>query len=62
MDKEKLRKEIEEATEKLNNKKVCMCERYSRIVGYYRSYASFNLGKLEEARIRKNYIIIQEGV
>jgi len=33
------------------------CEVYSRVVGYYRPVQSWNAGKQEEFKQRKNYII-----
>jgi len=41
----------------MKNKKRTKCEIYSRVVGYIRPISQWNLGKQEEFKDRKIYIL-----
>ena len=42
---------------KKKEKTVVPCEVYSRVVGYYRPVQSWNLGKQEEFKHRKEFVV-----
>jgi len=42
---------------KKKEKIVVPCEVYSRVVGYYRPVQSWNLGKQEEFKDRKEFVV-----
>lgn len=49
--------EIKELREKSENVKGTECEVYTRIVGYHRALDSWNKGKMEEYKNRKEYAL-----
>lgn len=55
--KEAIDKEIEGLRAELPTITGKVCEVYTRIVGYYRNYANFNLGKVEEYNARKEFVV-----
>jgi anaerobic ribonucleoside-triphosphate reductase len=50
-----IQKKIQELKLQKDSIKGTKCEVYSRVVGYLRPVASWNEGKREEFKIRKNY-------
>jgi isocitrate dehydrogenase kinase/phosphatase len=52
-----INKLIGQLTDKLNNTIGTVCEVYSRIVGYYRNTANWNIGKSEEFKERVPFIV-----
>jgi hypothetical protein len=52
-----IKEEIKELKHKLQNVQGSECEVYTRIVGYYRSVANWNVGKSEEYKFRKEFDI-----
>ena len=56
-DKETIDKEIAGLKEEWSSSLGKNCEVYTRIVGYYRNYANFNLGKVEEYNARKEFVV-----
>ena len=52
-----IRKKIEELKLQKDLVEGTKCEVYSRVVGYLRPVASWNEGKREEFKMRKNYCL-----
>ncbi len=50
-----IQKKIQELKLQKDSVEGTKCEVYSRVVGYLRPVASWNEGKREEFKIRKNY-------
>lgn len=55
MSKEELKNKIAQLTEEKAHIKGTTCEVYSRVVGYLRPVQSWNSGKKEEFKMRKNF-------
>lgn len=50
-----IQKEIDQEKAKLETIQGSQCERYSRIVGYYRPKTLWNPGRAEEDKLRKSF-------
>jgi len=57
---EEIQKEIDAEKEKLPKITGTRCERYARIVGYYRPLDHWNPGKSEEFKHRKDFVVSQK--
>ena len=51
---------LEELQRQYDEYKVCQCNCFSRVVGYYRPVAAWNDGKQEEHKQRLNFKLLGE--